>query len=71
MRQIEMAAARKNAGIRQDQMARELGVSVNKVIDWEKGRKPVDSKERAEQYCKVCGFKLSEVRISYVGAINS
>lgn len=36
--QINLAAARTNAGMRQEDVARVLKVSKNTVLNWEKGR---------------------------------
>lgn len=35
---ISLAAARVNAGLTQADVAREMHVSKNKVVDWEKGK---------------------------------
>lgn len=37
--QISLAAARVNAGLTQEEVAREMRVSKNKIVDWEKGKK--------------------------------
>lgn len=36
--QITLAAARVNAGLTQDEVSRELKVSKNTVVNWEKGK---------------------------------
>lgn len=35
---ISLAAARKNAGLTQTEVAKQVGVSVCTVVNWEKGR---------------------------------
>lgn len=60
MRKISLAAARVDAGLKQTELAKAVGVSVNLIIDWEKGRK-VPTKEQLEMYCEACGCRTSDV----------
>ena len=61
LEKITMIAARVNAGIKQTEMAKRLGKSVNTVCDWEKGRKSPRMDE-FEAYCKECGMNIEDVR---------
>lgn len=70
MRKIRMDAARTDAQLKQIDIARRIGVSVNTVIDWEKGRK-VPTEEQFVAYCEACGFKPTEVKGSYISVVES
>ena len=55
--QISLAAARVNAGLTQEEVARNLGISKNTLINWEKGK----SIPRATQMQKMCKiYNISE-----------
>lgn len=55
--QISLAAARVNAGLTQEEVARNLGISKNTLINWEKGK----SIPRATQMQKMCEiYNISE-----------
>lgn len=55
--QISLAAARVNAGLTQEEVAKTLGVSKNTIINWEKGK----SIPRATQMQKMCEiYNISE-----------
>lgn len=55
--QISLAAARVNAGLTQEEVARSLGISKNTLINWEKGK----SIPRATQMQKMCEiYNISE-----------
>ena len=55
--QISLAAARVNAGLTQEDVARNLGISKNTLINWEKGK----SIPRATQMQKMCEiYNISE-----------
>lgn len=55
--QISLAAARVNAGLTQEEVARILGISKNTLINWEKGK----SIPRATQMQKMCEiYNISE-----------
>lgn len=57
---ISLAAARVNAGLTQDQVATQLGVTKRTVIDWEKGRtEPTVS--RAYQLAALFGLHLDSI----------
>lgn len=43
--QISLAAARVNAGLTQDEVARKLKVTKQTIVNWEKGRKELKSAE--------------------------
>ena len=68
---IGIKAARDEAGLKQTELAKMLGVSVNTYIDWEKERKPLPSEDKAQELAKACGFKLSQLRIKYVTVSKS
>ena len=70
MRKIRMDAARTDAQLKQTDLARILGVSVNTLIDWEKGRK-VPTEAQFNAYCEACGFKPAEVKGSYISVVKS
>lgn len=63
---IGMKAARNEAGLKQTELAKMLGVSLNTYIDWEKERKPLPSEDMAHEFANACGFKLSQLRIKYI-----
>lgn len=51
---ITLAAARVNAGLTQEDIAREMQISKQTVVNWEKGRvKPKVG--QFELYCRICG----------------
>lgn len=55
--QISLAAARVNAGLTQEDVAKTLGVSKNTIINWEKGK----SIPRVTQMQKMCEiYNISE-----------
>ena len=57
---ITLAAARVNAGMTQEDVARKMQVSKNKVVDWEKGKKePTISQGR--QLSSLYGIPLSNI----------
>ena len=62
---IGMRAARDEAGYKQSELAKMLGVSLNTYVDWEKERKPLPSEDMAIKFADATGFKLSQLRISY------
>ena len=62
---IGMRAARDEAGYRQTELAKMLGVSLNTYIDWEKGRKPLPNEDMAIKFADATGFKLSQLRLEY------
>lgn len=68
---IGMKAARDEAKLKQTDLAKILGVSVNTYIEWEKERKELPSKEMADKFAKACGFKLSQLRIRYRDVVES
>jgi len=60
MKKISMAAARVNARLTQADIAKEVGVSKNLIVDWEKGRKHPNM-EQFERYCAACGCSTSDI----------
>ena len=60
MDKITMAAARVNAGKTQSQMSKEVGVSKNLIVDWEKGRKSPNL-DQFERYCNACGCTVNDI----------
>ena len=57
---ITLAAARVNAGLRQEDAAKLIGVSKNKLIDWEKG---IDT-PKISQLRKMCAaYEISSDRL--------
>lgn len=65
-----MDAARTDAQLKQTELAKILGVSINTLIDWEKGRK-TPTEDQFNRYCEACGFKPSEVKGSYISVVNT
>lgn len=57
---ISLAAARVNAGMTQEEVAKEMQVSKNKIVDWEKGkREPTISQGR--RLSELFGIPLSNI----------
>lgn len=50
---ISMAAARVNAGLTQEDIAREMHVSKATVLNWEKGHIP-PKPAQFEMFCRIC-----------------
>ena len=50
---ISMAAARVNAGLTQDEMAKRMKLTKQTIVNWEKGRvKPKPA--QFEMFCRIC-----------------
>ena len=64
--QIGMKAARDESGLKQTELAKILGVSLNTYVDWEKERKPLPSKDKANEFSEAVGIPLSHLRIRYI-----
>jgi DNA-binding XRE family transcriptional regulator len=60
MLQISMAAARVNANMTQDDIAREMHISKQTVINWEKGR-IIPNIAQFEMYCRLCGISKDNI----------
>lgn len=57
---ISLAAARVNANLTQDDIAREMQVSKQTVVNWEKGRiKPKPA--QFEMYCRLCNISTDYI----------
>lgn len=61
--QISLAAARVNAGLTQEDMAREMHVSKNTIVNWEKGR-VAPKFAQLEMYCKLCNISKDNIFLS-------
>ena len=55
-----MAAARVNANMTQDDIAREMHISKQTVINWEKGR-ITPNLAQFEMYCRLCGISKDNI----------
>jgi DNA-binding XRE family transcriptional regulator len=60
MLQISMSAARVNANMTQDDIAREMHISKQTVINWEKGR-ITPNIAQFEMYCRLCGISKDNI----------
>jgi len=60
---VTWAAARKNAGLTQPEVCKEIGVGLNTLIDWEKYRKRPDVVQ-ADKLCKLYGCTISDILIA-------
>lgn len=60
MEKISLKAARANADKTQAELAKAVGVSKNKIINWEKGR-ATPRQEQLERYCAACGCRPEDV----------
>lgn len=60
MKKISLKAARVDAGKTQSELSKEVGVSKNLIIDWEKGRKAPDI-EQFYRYCAACNIAPEDV----------
>ena len=70
MDKITLAAARVNAGKTQTELAKELGISKNILIDWEKKRKN-PTEEQLYRYCAACGCNPTDVECEYIAVVRS
>lgn len=61
---ITMAAARKNAGLSQKQLAEQCGVSESAVLNWENGKNPPKLKYLPKLEAAY-GISLDYVKIPY------
>ena len=50
---ISLAAARVNAGLTQEDMAREMHLNKATIVNWEKGR-VVPKPAQFEMFCRIC-----------------
>ena len=60
MKQISLAAARVNAGLTQEQLAKKLGVTRKSVQNWELGRSNI-RKANFIAFCYVTGFDEDDI----------
>lgn len=54
---ITLAAARVNAGLTQDDVAREMAVTKQTIVNWEKGRKVLKPAE-LEKLCRMYNMPI-------------
>lgn len=58
--QISLAAARTNAGITQEELAKKMHLLKHTIVNWEKNRvKPKPA--QFEMYCRICGISTDYV----------
>lgn len=62
MLQISLAAARVNAEMTQDEIAKEMHVSKNTIVNWEKG-KIIPKPAQFEMYCRICNISTDNVKV--------
>lgn len=60
MKQIPMAAARKARGLTQKELAKEMGVSRQTILDWENGKRPIKT-AYFYLFCKITGFTEEDI----------
>lgn len=60
--QVSMASARVNAELKQDDIAREMGVSKQTIINWEKGR-VVPKPAQFQMFCMICKIPKDNVKL--------
>lgn len=71
MKGLGVKAVRNDAGFTQTEMAGALGLGRNSYIDWENGKRDLEA-EKFATFCKLCGRKPDEVRVTksfYVRAV--
>ena len=60
MAKITLAAARVNAGLTQEQLANEMDVSRQTVIDWESGKREMKT-AYFYLFCRITGFAEDDI----------
>ena len=60
MAKITLAAARVNAGLTQEQLANEMDVSRQTVIDWENGKREMKT-AYLYLFCRITGFTEDDI----------
>ncbi len=60
MAKITLAAARVNAGLTQEQLANEMDVSRQTVIDWESGKREMKT-AYLYLFCRITGFTEDDI----------
>lgn len=63
MLKITLAAARVNAGLRQNEVAKALGVSVRTLVRWEKGLSLPDARQ-IEKICELYGIAYEAINFT-------
>lgn len=63
---VTWAAARKNAGYKQIEACKKVGVGLNTLIEWEKYRK-YPNVVFAERLCKLYGCSIEDISIAPKG----
>ena len=58
---IRMVAARVNAGLTQEKMARKMKVNKRTIINWEND-KTIPSENDFKDYCRICGMEEKYVK---------
>lgn len=62
---ITLAAARKNANLTQEEIARKMGVSKNTIVNWENGK--VEMKPaQFHMYCEIVKAPEDIIFLSYI-----
>ena len=57
---ISLAAARVNAGLTQVDIAREMHLSKQTIVNWENG-KNIPKPAQLEMYCRICKFPVDNI----------
>ena len=60
---ISLKAARINADISQQQMAKKLGVSPSTISRWETGQLPVPD-DIVNKYCVICNINKEDIKLT-------
>lgn len=60
MSKITLKAARVNAGLRQTDAAKELGVSADTIGNWEKGKTTMDGK-KLQRLCALYNVDIGDI----------
>lgn len=61
---ISLAAARVNAGLTQEDVAKKMHVAKNTVLFWEKGKTKIKPAQ-LEMYCRICGISTDFIFLQY------
>ena len=58
--QITLAAARVNAGLRQEDICREMHVTRQTIVNWENG-KILPKPAQLEMFCRICNISVDNI----------
>lgn len=58
--QISLAAARVNAGLTQEDIARKMHLNKQTIVNWEKGR-IIPKPAQFEMYCRICNISKDNI----------